>query len=116
MLTPTAERLEALRAEAAALQAKVDAARAAGRRDAATCMTWAQVRAVVRLLPELRQKVRPGQQWEIRLFRLAAAAGRPMSVTTLDEALAYALGVSEVAALVLPGAGTAGSADATALL
>jgi hypothetical protein len=100
-----AERLAALQAEAAALQVSEDNARAAGRHAAATVLTWRQMRAVVRLLPDLRRKLTASQPWQQRRVALSHAAGRPVDVASLDELIAWADGVSDVAGLVLPGAG-----------
>jgi hypothetical protein len=97
-----ADRLAALQAEAAALQDSEDAARAAGRHAAATVLTWRQMRAVVRLLTDLRRKLAAGQHWQQRRAALSHAAGRPVDVASLDELVAWADGVADMAALVLP--------------
>jgi hypothetical protein len=106
----TPERLAALQAEAAALQDSEDAARAAGQHAAATVLTWRQMRAVVRLLPDLRRKLTASQPWQQRRVALSHAAGRPVDVACLDELVAWSEGVADIAALVLPGAGAAGTA------
>jgi hypothetical protein len=103
--TVTPQRLATLQAEAAALQDSEDNARAAGRHAAATSMTWRQVRAVVRLQADLRRKLAAGQHWQQRRAALSHAAGRPVDVGSLDELIAWADGVGDVAGLVLPGGG-----------
>jgi hypothetical protein len=57
------------------------------------------------LYRDLRRKLTASQPWQQRRVALAHAAGRPVDLACLDELVAWADGVSDVAGLVLPGVG-----------